>query len=213
MKAHLPIRQHGGTLLVTGPLGLTEYWQPAKRLQDALGERILANVLREEAIEVGGRVVPLAYGRRKIAKLNKEVAVDPATGLASKQIAQLHEVQLRQGRLLWCGLPVEMNDREEALHVLYSHVLEQCRVEPELTWHKGGGLAGIYGRKLSFREGALYIFVSEYAYNADIMVQDPATGRTYEFVLETERSVMFATDLTGKVQQVYRPDEVSIIFG
>ncbi|WP_338157738.1 hypothetical protein [Paenibacillus larvae] len=209
----MPIRQHGGTLLVTGPLGLTEYWQPAKRLQDALGERILANVLREEAIEVGGRVVPLAYGRRKIAKLNKEVAVDPATGLASKQIAQLHEVQLRQGRLLWCGLPVEMNDREEALHVLYSHVLEQCRVEPELTWHKGGGLAGIYGRKLSFREGALYIFVSEYAYNADIMVQDPATGRTYEFVLETERSVMFATDLTGKVQQVYRPDEVSIIFG
>ncbi|MDR5582872.1 hypothetical protein ABNB59_11670 [Paenibacillus larvae] len=198
---------------MTGPLGLTEYWQPAKRLQDALGERILANVLREEAIEVGGRVVPLAYGRRKIAKLNKEVAVDPATGLASKQIAQLHEVQLRQGRLLWCGLPVEMNDREEALHVLYSHVLEQCRVEPELTWHKGGGLAGIYGRKLSFREGALYIFVSEYAYNADIMVQDPATGRTYEFVLETERSVMFATDLTGKVQQVYRPDEVSIIFG
>ncbi|PCK69669.1 hypothetical protein PL1_3017 [Paenibacillus larvae subsp. larvae B-3650] len=170
-------------------------------------------MLREEAIEVGGRVVPLAYGRRKIAKLNKEVAVDPATGLASKQIAQLHEVQLRQGRLLWCGLPVEMNDREEALHVLYSHVLEQCRVEPELTWHKGGGLAGIYGRKLSFREGALYIFVSEYAYNADIMVQDPATGRTYEFVLETERSVMFATDLTGKVQQVYRPDEVSIIFG
>nr|WP_313781946.1 hypothetical protein [Paenibacillus larvae] len=139
---------------MTGPLGLTEYWQPAKRLQDALGERILANVLREEAIEVGGRVVPLAYGRRKIAKLNKEVAVDPATGLASKQIAQLHEVQLRQGRLLWCGLPVEMNDREEALHVLYSHVLEQCRVEPELTWHKGGGLAGIYGRKLSFREGA-----------------------------------------------------------
>nr|WP_313785156.1 hypothetical protein [Paenibacillus larvae] len=198
---------------MTGPLGLTEYWQPAKRLQDALGERILANVLREEAIEVGGRVVPLAYGRRKIAKLNKEVAVDPATGLASKQLAQLHEVQLRQGRLLWCGLPVEMNDREEALHVLYSHVLEQCRVEPELTWHKGGGLAGIYGRKLSFREGALYIFVSEYAYNADIMVQDPATGRTYEFVLETERSVMFATDLTGKVQQVYRPDEVSIIFG
>nr|WP_313787606.1 hypothetical protein [Paenibacillus larvae] len=198
---------------MTGPLGLTEYWQPAKRLQDALGERILANVLREEAIEVGGRVVPLAYGRRKIAKLNKEVAVDPATGLASKQFAQLHEVQLRQGRLLWCGLPVEMNDREEALHVLYSHVLEQCRVEPELTWHKGGGLAGIYGRKLSFREGALYIFVSEYAYNADIMVQDPATGRTYEFVLETERSVMFATDLTGKVQQVYRPDEVSIIFG
>ncbi|WP_237088876.1 alpha-amylase family protein [Paenibacillus larvae] len=207
------IRQHGGTLLVTGPLGLTEYWQPAKRLQDALGERILANVLREEAIEVGGRVVPLAYGRRKIAKLNKEVAVDPATGLASKQIAQLHEVQLGQGRLLWCGLPVEMNDREEALHVLYSHVLEQCRVEPELTWHKGGGLAGIYGRKLSFHKGALYIFVSEYAYNADIMVQDPATGRTYEFVLETERSVMFATDLTGKVQQVYRPDEVSIIFG
>ncbi|MOA26051.1 hypothetical protein D3C78_1468180 [compost metagenome] len=79
-----------------------------------------------------------------------------------------------------------------------------------MEWISGGDLVGIYGRKLSFATGALFTFVSEYAQDAKIEVKDSATGRTYAFLLEQERSVLFATDNKGDLLGVYRQREVEI---
>jgi hypothetical protein len=42
-------------------------------------------------------------------------------------------------------------------------------------------------------------------------VKDVDLNITYSFVLQEERSVLFATDAIGQLLAVYRPEEVKII--
>lgn len=105
---------------------------------------------------------------------------------------------------------VELNDRTEVLKELYSYALNEAGIERELDWIEGGDLPGIYGRKVSFAKGALFVFVSEYAHDAVLCVRDRKTNRAYRFTLEKERSVLFAVDEAGKVISVYRAHEVDI---
>lgn len=115
-----------------------------------------------------------------------------------------------RGQLLWCPLPVELNYRPEALIALYRLAIDRAGVEPELEWLAGGNLPGVYGRKIGYAHGALYVFVSEYGHPAEIQVRDPASGAIYTFTLESDRSVLFTTDTQGGVRSVYRPDQVQI---
>jgi len=47
--------------------------------------------------------------------------------------------------------------------------------------------------------------------NHEVHVRDQRTGVSYAFQLEKNRSVLFATDAFGKLNGVYRPDEVEIV--
>lgn len=201
------VAAHDTTLLFTGPIGLDEYWHPSSRLDAALGARKLGNVRREERFVLEGKSVRLSYGSRKIAMLAKETVREPSAETGSA----LRTVKLGKGTLLWCGLPVEMNDRPEAVADLYRHAIREADVAPELVWESGGDLPGVYGRKLSFDNGELFIFVSEFAEDAAVRVTNPATGVTYSFKLESERTVMFAADRSGKLLAVYRPHETDIL--
>ncbi|MGN7765831.1 hypothetical protein ACTJKB_30770 [Paenibacillus sp. 22594] len=80
----------------------------------------------------------------------------------------------------------------------------------ELEWISGGDLSGVYGCKLGFAEGVLYIVVSEYAWDADVEVQGPQNGMSYSFRLEKERSILFAADKQGQLTSVYRAGETAI---
>lgn len=194
--------ENGGTLLFTGPIRIDDNWRTASRLQQEMGSTTLENVLREEALSIDGQTYCLAFGDRKIARLSKEVPSDGAVGLK--------ELKLGKGKLLWCPLPVELNDRAEPIKQLYSYALEVAEVKREMDWIKGGEFPGVYGRKLAFNNGALFIFVSEFGQDAEIEVRDPKTGKSYSFMLAKERSVLFATNSAGQVIAVYRPQEVSI---
>ncbi|MNH96335.1 Beta-galactosidase [compost metagenome] len=205
------VAKHETTLLFTGPLSLDEYWHKTDRLSDVLGARMLGNVRREEMFTLDEQNVPLSYGGRKIAKLAKEVVLDSVDGKATKAKSSVQEVKLGKGRLLWCGLPVEMNDRTDSIATLYQHAILQAGVTPELVWEQGGECSGVYGRKLNFKDGDLFIFVSEFGADIDIRITNPSTNQTYSFTLESERTVMFATDCNGNIQTVYRPHEVNIM--
>jgi hypothetical protein len=138
----------------------------------------------------------------------KEAVVD--NGSVPAGVDRIVEAAYGQGRLIWSPLPVELNERVEPVAALYKHALEAAGCQAELTWLQGGDLPGVYGRNLRFRDGELFVFVSEYAHDAQIEVQAAATGKTYSFVLERERAVMFAVDSDGRVTSVYRPDEVNV---
>ncbi|MBB6673123.1 beta-galactosidase [Cohnella nanjingensis] len=231
------VSRTGATLLLTGPAGIDAYWRHGTRLADVLGARKLVNVVREERLAIGDRVYPVSYGHRRIAEVMKEVpaaagstvvgveganaagtvnagaAEGANAGVARAAAAgadHVVEAAHGQGRILWSPLPVELNERTDTVAALYAYALEASGYVPDLHWIQGGDLQGVYGRKLSMSEGALYVFVSEYAYDADIEVQDVKTGLTYSFALERERSVLFATDREGRVTNVYRPDEVKV---
>ncbi|SFB54575.1 Beta-galactosidase [Cohnella sp. OV330] len=196
----------GATLLVTGPAGLDAYWRHTDRLAETLGARKPANVVREERLAVRGKRYAVSYGSRRIAQVAKEVPADGAGSGADVVVDVFYGI----GRILWCPLPVELNERSEPIAALYAHALETAGYKPALEWLDGGDLPGVYGRKLSFADGALYVFVSEYAYDTPIRVKDASTGATYSFLLERERSVLFSVDREGRATAVYRPGETTI---
>ncbi|MCD9025211.1 hypothetical protein [Cohnella silvisoli] len=167
---------------------------------------MLTNVLREEALNIGGSVIPVSFGDRRIAEVFKEVPSDGQVGAAA-----LVDMQLEGGgRLVWSPLPLELNERIEPLARLYEYVLGVAGYSRELEWISGGGLPGVYGRLLRFKDGALFVFVSEYAVDANIEVRDTRSGKRYSFLLAQERSVLFAVNAEGSLLSVYRPHETIV---
>ena len=172
-------------------------WGPAPhRLQQEIGDTVHANVLREETLELAGAHFAVSFGERKINAL----AVDRPAGRLDGTLAPV-TVILGSGQFIWCPLPVEMNERWEPIQALYAEAIRSAAVSPELEWLKGGELPGIYGRKLAFGQGSLYVFVSEHGASAEVEVKDTATGKVYAFELERERTVMFTTDAGDKCRR------------
>ncbi|CAH1200561.1 hypothetical protein PAECIP111893_01449 [Paenibacillus plantiphilus] len=197
------VRKTGAVLLVTGPASLDAYWRPNGRLAELLGPRELANVLREEQLIVDGRTLPVSFGARRIAEVFKEVGSNGSHSIV--------DVPLGAGLLLWCPLPVELNERSETIAALYRYAASAAKCSSEMEWISGGELLGIYGNKLTFAGGSLYVFVSEFARDAEIAIKDSRTNKMYSFKLASERSVLFATDAEGCIASVYRPDEVRVV--
>ncbi|MFD0715029.1 beta-galactosidase [Paenibacillus sp. GCM10027626] len=200
------IYTNGGTLLFTGPVDLDEYWHPADRAQALfnVADTGLANVLREEMLQVDGQYYPVSFGGTRIADSCKQA------DLNSNEPARLYEQTHGAGKLLWCPLPIELNDKTEVLKAVYAQAMQLAEVSAELEWLEGGDLYGIYGRKMSFAQGSLFIFVSEYGCPASIKVRDPQNGKQYSFTLESERSLLFATDAEGQLIAVYRNLPVAV---
>jgi hypothetical protein len=199
------VNESGATLLASGPLGLDAYWRKTARLEQELGEAEIRNVCREEALLLDGKLLPVSFGARRIAEVCKEVR-----GQTSQHGDQVVEIPLGKGRLIWSPLPVELNERTDTIASLYKYALEAASCDNELTWAQGGDLPGVYGRKLTFGAGSLFVFVSEYGLDVPVSVKDAATGRIYTFTLEKERSVLFATDAAGGITAIYREHEVEI---
>ncbi|KOR88480.1 beta-galactosidase [Paenibacillus solani] len=205
------VKETGATLLLTGPISIDAYWHQVDRLSEQLGERKLANVRREESVRIGDLTFSASYGHRKIAELSKEIPTGSGAKPADVAGDSVVDVKLGAGRLLWSPLPVELNDRIDTISALYRYALELSTADTGLEWNQGGELSGVYGRKVTFEEGALFVFSSEQSWDTNIEVKDTATGCTYSFVLEADRSVLFAVDGSGSLLSVYRPDEVEII--
>lgn len=204
----LRLAEQGSTVLWNGPVRRDAYWGPAAgRLAKELGETLHGNVLREEMLDLGGRQYAVSFGEKKIGTL----AIDRPVN--HQGVQQLVDVPLGKGRFLWCPLPLELNERWEPIQAAYAHGVALAGTNPELDWLKGGELPGIYGRKLTFSRGQLFIFVSEFGSDTELQVRDPQTGKQYRFQLESERTVMFAANREGQVLSVYRPREVTIHSG
>ncbi|MGO4181367.1 beta-galactosidase [Paenibacillus sp. TAF43_2] len=200
------VERTGATLLLTGPTSLDAYWRQVDRHAELFGSRELVNVRREELLRIGERLLPVSYGNRRIAQVWKEAQ----KGTSAAEVDQIIELSHGKGNILWCPLPVELNDRIEPISAIYEFALTYAGCSVELDWIKGGQLPGVYGRKLSFQDGALFTFVSEFSLDVDIEVKDPVTGVSYAFTLEKERSVLFAVDKNGQLLSVYRPDQVNV---
>ena len=200
------VEHSGATLLVTGPVGRNEYWQPTSRWDSLVGERQLHNILREECFLLEGDCIPLSYGGKKIMQVYKEI--DSTVG--TQACPSLIRRQIGKGTLLWIGLPVEWNDRPASIASLYDYAMKTAGIGQEMEWEEGQDISGIYGRRISFAAGDLYIFVSEYSQPVNVRISHPVHKHSYSFELESERTVMFATDEKGDIIAVYRPHEVDI---
>ncbi|NEW08149.1 glycoside hydrolase [Paenibacillus sp. SYP-B3998] len=206
------VKHTGAILLATGPISLDAYWKQTPRLTNELGISELQNVRREELLHLQGTELPVSFGQRRIAQVVKEVRTG-SEGASSEAVTRgdaVVDVALGKGRLIWSPLPLELNERTDTMMELYRYAIQEAGCQSGLHWIQGGDIAGVYGRKLRFKSGFLYVFVSEFAWNVKVEVKDTDSDATYAFTLEKERSVLFAADLEGKLLSVYRPHEVHI---
>lgn len=195
------VEKKGITVLFTGPIHLDEYWHETNRAEKLLGDVASSNVKREDLLIIEGESFPVSFGGERIA--------DTFKGVTAENNCEMQVIKWGNGKVIWSPLPVELNQRSEPIKALYNYGLTAADVKPHLKWIQGD-YPGIYGRKLTFSEGHLFIFVSEFDLDTKIEVQDPITKVTYQFTIAPGRAVMYATDLVGKVSATYRPDEVSI---
>ncbi|MFC3802186.1 beta-galactosidase [Cohnella sp. GCM10012308] len=202
------VEMHGGTLLFTGPIGLDAYWKPTSRAAEAVGAAYrLTNLSREEQVRIAGRTYRASFGDRKIGQLNKEVVPD-ADGNGWSQTNELLVRPLGAGKLLWCPLPLELNERTDTLQALYAAALQEAQAGiGAMAWEEGGDHPGVYGTKLTFKHGSLYIFISESGADCEVAIRDGETS--YRFTVPSERSVLFATDAQGGLIATYRDTVVS----
>jgi hypothetical protein len=212
----LHVKENGGTVLFTGPIGLDEYWRPESRYEEELGEYELGNVMREEAIEVESLVLPVSFGANRISEINKEcpgagngVGAE-ASGRKTEHAAVVRKTDIGKGTFIRCPLPIELNERSEAIAAVYRHALAVAGYRSPMEWIRGGDLPGVFGSKVAFGEGALYMFVSEYGYDASIAIRDSKTGIGYSFELESERTMLFAADDEGRLLSVLGGNEVLV---
>src|SRR5699024_5196116 len=166
-----------------------------------LGDVASSNVKREDLLIIEGESFPISFGGERIA--------DTFKGVTAENNCEMQVMKRGNGKVIWSPLPVELNQSADPIKALYNNGLTAADVKPYLKWIQGD-YPGIYGRKLTFSEGHLFIFVSEFDLDTKIEVQDPITKVTYQFTIASGRAVMYATDLVGKVSATYRPDEVSI---
>jgi len=205
------IEAHGGTLLFTGPIGIDEYWKPTSRAESIVGSYRLSNLSREETVQIGEYTYKASFGGKKIGELNKEVALDNSD-VMSEGLSVVRTISYGLGKLIWCPLPLELNERTDTMKALYTAALDETEdLKLGMTWEVGGDHPGIFGTRLQFKEGSLYIFVSEAGMNCPVTVRDEENNKSYSFLLEGERSVLFATDLKGAILASYRDIPIEIV--
>ncbi|TDQ42936.1 beta-galactosidase [Aureibacillus halotolerans] len=207
------VRKHGSTLVWTGPLHLDEYWRsvPKTLVNEPLTR---ANIRREELLQIGEKRFPVSFfNDRKSAGVTfsgNRLAEIETERVDNCDVSSIHSWKEGKGSVVWCPLPLELNERDPVLLAFYEQVLQPHQLSAELDWETGGDLPGIYGRKLTFENGSLFIFVSEAAYEIDVAVRDKETGKRYSFSVESERTVMFSCQSDGTLTSIYRPEEVQV---
>ncbi|UAL52059.1 beta-galactosidase [Metabacillus dongyingensis] len=192
----------GATLLYTGPISLDEYWNKTERAKRIVGKTSVGNIRREEFMFINNTRHLASFPDKRIAEVMKEIPLDCI------QPTEIQQYKIGKGKLLWSPLSIELNERNEPISELYKYALNVAGVTEDLRWIKGN-YPGIYGRKLSFHSEDLFIFVSECGEDIEMEIQNTQNGTTYEFLLEAERSVLFAAGKDGKLIGVYRDHEVS----
>lgn len=146
----------------------------------------------------------VSFPDTRIAEVVKEVPVNGG------KLNAVLEFSIGKGKLIWSPFPIELNERNEPLIALYNHAIAESNISPHLEWIEGD-YPGIYGRKLSLEDADLFVFVSEFGEDTTVKIKNPVNQVIFEFVLEAERSVPFATDRVGNIIGTYREREVTIL--
>lgn len=212
--------KHQATLVLTGPADLDENWLSLVPGEDAelVPGAKAANPVREEEVLIADTVHRVVYSVDKIATIKKGMSL---TNLArGSGMAGFETRVLGKGTLVWCPLPLELNDRTEPIAAFYRNVLAKAGCTPGFTW-LSGSQEGIFAQRLEFKAGSLYILISESARAQTISFSDRhgfagesrETGRgsnIYSLDLQPGRAALFFTDNEGRLVASLRNQVITL---
>lgn len=182
----------GATLLITGPFDQDAHFHDTHRLSElglAGGNALLS--LREQVLKLGGTELRLAYGGDKINSLTCTALEDGRTWV---------EQRLGKGKLLFSTLPLELNDRSEALVPVYRYALKQAGVSPTYTTILPD--PGILICPTRFPEATLYVLTSE-STRGEVNFKDVRSGKSFHGTLAPGRAALLLVGTDGALKASY----------
>ncbi len=188
----------GATLLASGPFTADEHLHPTARAASFGLRYTLANLAeRYEALQLpgGGPALPLDYTGLKITELDRaELSDDPT-------VANLREVKLGKGTVLFSALPLELNSNAESLAAVYAYALAKAGVAR--TYTTGEKDPGLLICPTRFPDSTLYVLTSETAAARTVSFRDNRSGQTFSGSLAPGRAALLLIGKNGKLLASY----------
>lgn len=180
----------GATVLVTGVLDRDQTWNdvPRSALFGVAAE--IVPVAQYELMHQDSAFMPMRYRGDDLQRVEKATLSD-GKGNA------VRDIRRGKGRILWCPLPVEMGDSEDALTVLYESALEAagleapCRIRPLSK--------GVLAWVSRYRECSLLTLVSESAVDRTLRITLRTPEAQMETALPAGRAVLLLFDKKGRL--------------
>jgi hypothetical protein len=183
----------GAVLLVSGPFAGDPHLHPTQRAAElGIPYKTTPLELREQTFRWAGNPLTLAYGGMKTTVLSR-------AGLPGGQ--DWVERSLGKGKILFSTLPLELNDRLDAVAAVYDYALKEAGVEPIYTTTIGN--PGILICPTVLPHGTLYVLTSE-TNETDVSFRDARSGKTFSGKLEPGRASLLLVGEDGSLIARYR---------
>jgi hypothetical protein len=188
-QALLTYVRNGGNLLVTGPVSRDEHWHLVDRYTP---------------LGLSGHPEPLTFHTAEIMSLESLGGTDSPIfhKLSFDQHSQqfleflqfeddlsLKDIPLDRGKLIWASYPVELSEGLTAPATLYSEVLKNLGLNTPFTSAKPVR-DGVLIDAIELQDAILYVLESEVELDADMKLQDAATGAELKFYLPSQRAAL-----------------------
>lgn len=180
----------GGTLLITGPVGRDEHWQPVNRLTALQVEaQILPLDVRQSVLDLPG-IKPVQISFPADAQESFVDVLRFADGEC------LEAIRHGGGHILWERDPVEFSEDYEPTAALYRYALDYAGIKPpflELTPLSPGVLA--FPTVLD--NAVLYSFSNESLDAQTVNLMDAVSGAHIHFTIAAQRGAMLLIGRNG----------------
>lgn len=182
----------GATLLISGRFDQDPHFHSTGRQQQiGIAYRPGPLTLRENLLRWPKGSTRLTYGGEKTTYLDRAVLADDASWT---------ETALGKGRILFCLLPLELNDSLPAIGDVYRYALQVAAVTPTYTTLSTDD--GLLIAPTRFPHATLYVLASESS-ATEIDFMDRQSGKRFSGRLDPGRAALLLVQDNGTVVASY----------
>ena len=182
----------GAVLLISGPFSDDPHLHPTDRAAGVgLKYEEAPLLLREQIFQWAGGTLALSYRGMKTTVLSRAALPDGADWM---------ERPLGKGKILFSALPLELNDKPEAVAAVYGYALRAAGVEPVYTTTVTD--PGLLICPTVLPHATLYVLTSETNETA-ISFRDKRSGRTFSGQLDPGRAAVLLIGEDGTLITSY----------
>jgi hypothetical protein len=182
----------GAVLLASGPFAGDPHLHPTTHAADVgIDYQTVPLTLREQTFQWGGSPLTLTYSGTKTTTLSRAKLPGDRDWL---------ERPLGKGKILFSALPLELNDRLDAVAAVYGYALKAAHVEPVYTSDTDG--SGVLICPTLLPRATLYVLTSE-TDQTDISFRDQRSGKTFSGTLEPGRAALLLVGEDGSLIAKY----------
>jgi hypothetical protein len=171
--------RNGSVLLISGPFGDDPHLHPTTRAAEAgIDYKTVPLELRNQDFHWAGEPLHLEYGGMKTTVLSRAELPGGQDWI---------EQPLGKGRILFSALPLELNDRLDAVAAVYAFALKTAEVEP--AYKTTVEDPGILIAPTLLPHATLYVLTSE-TNQTTVSFRDARSGRSFSGSLEPGRAAL-----------------------